>query len=99
MRKWETGNESGAARPGATGDTKGRVEGCGEIREERGAERVSRRQGLLSGATHGGYEEVDGLEVIENSNSEKGAACPWYERYGGVRQGERRRGGEVCGER
>ena len=87
MWKWETGNESGAARPGATGVTEKGVrqrEG-GEIREERWPERMSRCKDVLSGATHGGREEVGGWEVSEIRNDEKGASCPG-------RQGMRRRG-------
>ena len=39
-----------------------------EIRGERRSERMSRRQDVLSGATHDGREEINGWEAIEIGN-------------------------------
>lgn len=54
-----------------------------DSRGERRSERMSRRRELLSGATHSGREGINGRAALNNANSENGAACPGYERYGG----------------
>ena len=61
---------------GRQGIRREKGKGCGEARGERRSEKTSRCQGLLSGATQGGREEIDGWEVSEIGNDGKGHSSP-----------------------